>query len=358
MWKGVNINLNTHTLYEAIGSIDDSIIQQTNYILEYRQKNRTPKWILAAACFILIFLGATRLIPPQATHINSDLPILVLKDMSDMGGMGSEGKFAFTISELKNDNPWNDSFGIDTLPVYKNQVKRDGAGVPQTGLTVEEMETRIHETATTLGITTGEGVTIQVGADSTVYISFDTPITLPDEYCFPRVNTSYEQGIKTISYLIDEYQELLDFESPAIDLSGDYDIYAQHSFSYKVYEKKGSIAEQMVNYKYKCAYFYPTENGELSAIRLYNTDLSEKIGDYPLISSSKALKLLLKGTYIDKKNIAKAELIYKYPSWEEYLMPYYRFYVEVPEEQLENGLKLFIKYDVPAINENYYTFSP
>ncbi len=122
----------------------------------------------------------------------------------------------------------------------------------------------------------------------------------------------------------------------------------------------------MVNYKYKCAYFYPNENGQLSAIRLYNSDLSEKIGDYPLISSSKALKLLLKGIYIapndyeipDPKNIAKVELVYRYPSWEEYLMPYYRYFVEVPEEQLENGLKLFITYDVPAINENYYTYSP
>ena len=382
----MNINLNTNTLYEAIGSIDDSIIQQTNYILQYRQKNRTLKWILAIACFVLIFLGAARLIPPQTTQINTDLPILALNHMSDMGAMGSGGEFAFTISELENDNPWNDGVVIDTLPVYKNQVERGGAGEPQTGLTVEEMEVRIHETARALGITigeitvyptndtqipyeakaTGEGITIQAGADNTVYISFDTPIVLPSEYNFTRHNTSYEEGSEALSYLIDTFQELLDFESPAIDLSGSYYIYADHSFIYKVYENKGSISEQMVNYEYKCAHFYPNENGGLSAIRLYHTDLSEKIGDYPLISSSKALKLLLKGTYIapegyeipDKKNIAKVELVYNYPSWEEYLMPYYRFYVEVPEDQLENGLKLFIKYDVPAINENYYTFSP
>lgn len=42
------------------------------------------------------------------------------------------------------------------------------------------------------------------------------------------------------------------------------------------------------------------------------------------------------------------ELIYRTGEHEECFMPYYRFYVELPEDERENGLKTYGAYYVPA----------
>ena len=51
--------------------------------------------------------------------------------------------------------------------------------------------------------------------------------------------------------------------------------------------------------------------------------------------------------------LKKAELIYRTGEYEEYYMPYYRFYVELPEEERENGLKTYGAYYVPAVESSY-----
>ena len=101
-------------------------------------------------------------------------------------------------------------------------------------------------------------------------------------------------------------------------------------------------------------------------IRIYNPDLSEKTGEYPVISVQEAKELLLNGNYITtvpyempgKEYIARVELVYRKGTYETYYMPYYRFYVEVPYEERENGLKTYGAYYVPAVEGKYLTEMP
>ena len=94
-------------------------------------------------------------------------------------------------------------------------------------------------------------------------------------------------------------------------------------------------------------------------------DLSQKMGDYPIINTEKAKELLLKGNYITtvpyelpgEKFIAKTELVYRTGAREAYFMPYYCFYVEIPEEE-RDGLKTYGAYYVPAVEEEYLTNMP
>ncbi|MDE7188046.1 MAG: hypothetical protein K2O13_11150, partial [Lachnospiraceae bacterium] len=59
-----------------------------------------------------------------------------------------------------------------------------------------------------------------------------------------------------------------------------------------------------------------------------------------------------------KKYIAKRELIYRTNNYEEYYMPYYRFYIELPDMEKDNGIKQYGVYYVPAVNESYITNMP
>lgn len=51
--------------------------------------------------------------------------------------------------------------------------------------------------------------------------------------------------------------------------------------------------------------------------------------------------------------MAFVELVYHNSISDKVLMPYYKFFVKIPEEKLENGLKVFGIYYVPAISREY-----
>ena len=51
--------------------------------------------------------------------------------------------------------------------------------------------------------------------------------------------------------------------------------------------------------------------------------------------------------------VAKTELIYMTGEREQYYLPFYRFYVEVPELEREGGFKTYGSYYVPAVEESY-----
>ena len=85
-----------------------------------------------------------------------------------------------------------------------------------------------------------------------------------------------------------------------------------------------------------------------------------------MITLEEAEKLLINGNYLTTvpyempglAHIKKAELIYRSGAREEYFMPYYRFYVELPEESQENGLKTYGAYYVPAVSGEYIANMP
>ena len=65
----------------------------------------------------------------------------------------------------------------------------------------------------------------------------------------------------------------------------------------------------------------------------------------------------------DEEYIKKVELVYRTGDMEEYYLPYYRFLVELPEEEnseieSEHGLKNYGAYYVPAVESSYLTNMP
>ena len=70
----------------------------------------------------------------------------------------------------------------------------------------------------------------------------------------------------------------------------------------------GSLTERILNYNFNRLYFAATESGDLGAISYYNPDLSQKIGDYPIITAAEARQLLLENHYIT--SVPEACLLY------------------------------------------------
>jgi hypothetical protein len=138
------------------------------------------------------------------------------------------------------------------------------------------------------------------------------------------------------------------------------------NISYDAYEGQGDAIEKILGYNFNYINFYPNETGELWIIRRYNADLSQKIGDYPIVSADEARELLLQGRYIttvpeglpDEKYIASVELIYRAGRYDGVFMPYYRFLAELPSMRRDNGLKTFGAYYVPAVESGYLTEMP
>lgn len=311
----------------------------------------------------------------------SGLPMLEVND-NFYGGFGFEGYMAYNIDELKNGNPWSEDYGIKELPVFKNTVKYDPAGlVIDGGLSDEDMIQKAKDLAVIMDlgteITTKKGenevllsysdIAVEVEKNGSIRIKFlNEGLQLPEEYNFTFSDTSEQEAKEVMQYLIEEYKSVINLETPVLGLFGDYDIYGKRSFDYKVYESSGSIVDKILGYSFNSVRFSPNYNGRLSSINIYVTDLSQKIGDYPIITSEKAKELLLQNKYISscpyelpgEEYIAKVELVYRNSIHDETLMPYYRFLVELTEQERANGLKDFGAYYVPAVEEKYISNMP
>ena len=60
----------------------------------------------------------------------------------------------------------------------------------------------------------------------------------------------------------------------------------------------------------------------------------------------------------DMELVKKTELVYETSDYETYFLPCYQFYVELPEEEKENGMKTYGLYYVPAVNGRYLEVFP
>ena len=335
----------------------------------------------------------------------AELPMLTIAQLTNEG-MGFEGYMAHDISELVNGNPWNESVELSALPVYANQLEYDSRFIVrgdreamkkmledlmvQFGLDVNETEITdnapdaqeqemIREKLKEVGedftedyaeptevIAEGNGIRITVDNEMTALIYFEPAVPLPDEYNY-TFYSSYEDMAAVAEYLREEYKGKLGMENAKLAIcGGDYDIYSRQSYRIGMYSEGETVTDRIVRYNFKQAVFYCDDAGDLSMIRIYNPDLSEKTGEYPVISVQEAKELLLNGNYITtvpyempgKEYIARVELVYRKGTYETYYMPYYRFYVEVPYEERENGLKTYGAYYVPAVEGKYLTEMP
>lgn len=319
----------------------------------------------------------------------------------EFGGMGFAALMAYNVEELRDGNPWTIDSNIKTMPVFKNRwYGRDPSAIGELGLTGEEMLKRAKEVAKLIKINInesytkptakeieafeaktgekanknpyiavikGDGVEISVDSLGRVEIRFEQVVELPNKYSFSYTNTSAEDAEKTMKYLVEEYKQVIGLKSPKISLFGDYTFNGDRIFRYNAFEGEGSLINSIINYNFNEVSFCPTDNGdELASINIYATDLSEVIGNYPIITVDEAKNLLVSGQYITsvpeelpgEEYVASVNLMYRKDPLDEVLMPYYEFLVEMPSMKLENGLNTYGIYYVPAVEAKYIENMP
>ena len=314
---------------------------------------------------------------------------------------GFEGYMCYDLSELDNGNPWSEEMNITSLPVYKNLAyDPTGAGIPRglneaemmvqlnsvaTALNLEMLETEfirdgyvekngewvLDETPTRIETETNNGI-ITVEADGSIeYCLPEDGLALPSEYHFTNSNTTAEEATKVLSYFMEEYKSLLNWTEPRANTFGDYDIFGDFYRSYSLYDASGNDADDILNYNFCYIQFYPNEQGHLTLIRIKNgLENAEKIKDYPIITIQEATERLCNGNYQSsvplefpgESSIEKVELAYRTGRLEEILLPYYRFYVLLPDSMntrsAELGLKTYGIYYVPALPDEYIINMP
>lgn len=398
--------MNAQHISDALNQLDDGLLDEAN-ALRNAPKRRAgwPRWIGAAACLALAVAVGVGL-----PHSGRDLPrtdtvelpkLPLSEEITHPGGMGYEGYLAHDVSELVSGSPWRETDNFQTLPVYRNPVVYDAAGAPVANIDLEAMEARALEVADRLGVAVevqdaapseeeaaavreklgeipagyfdpvevtavGDGVAVTVGAGLTAGIVFAPALELPEGYNFGYY-APYGDMKEVSDYLLGQYRALLAMDAPQMEpTGGDYNIYGDQTYQITAYDGAGDETQRLVNYSFNSASFSCNEEGELWIIRLGGADLSQKVGDYPVITAQEAEKLLGEGKYITNvpyelpgvEYVRDVELLYRSGRREEYFMPYYRFLVELPQEARENGLRDYGAYYVPAVEEAYLTDLP
>lgn len=342
----------------------------------------TTKKIVGAVASVCLILGLTWLITSLIESEQTEtLPLLTIHEnlYLEMGAHGGGGvMLAYQVDELIYGNPWDEEVNLNTLPVYKNKAQRDPAGLPKEGLSQEAMLERAEDVAAALNSTVcstekqdfgiiAEGEHFQVNIEKTgnVTVYFDEPITVPGLSEFKDSKDEDEKYSYEVILddLLLKYSELVGMESPGHDIGYDYSIDGEKKWNISAYEAAGSLEEQIIGYHFDTVNFVINYNNELSIIRRKQPDISNKTGDYPLMTSTQAEKKLLEGEYFTRVNwhtpkeneIKGVELIYLTTGFEEYFMPFYKFYVELPGDKSpdDTGLSSFGIYYVPAVESDY-----
>lgn len=396
-------------IMDALNLLDDGILEETDALRrDGRQLTAVSwKWAGIAACLVLMISGVLVFYfngnePITSTELPGGeadgLPLLTVMDYSAMGaGYGAE--LAYDVSELVSGNPWSETDDINALPVFRNPIFIDADdNFKVTGMNVEKMQEtlldmagRLGQDADSLQITgpsissdplvpvaiesarvtaEWEGVKLEVDASLTVQIDFDPPRELPEGY-HNSFYASYEEKAALGEYLQEAYSSLIGWETPVYVVTGDYTIYADQHYEVEFYNGEGSLTEKILNYNfYRIVFSSSTDDRRMDRIRIFQPDLSQKLGDYPIITTAEAKELLLAGEYVTsvpyevpgEEYVASVELVYSTGEMDEYFMPYYRFYVELPEQTnntaLENGWKEYGIYDVPAVEGKYLDDKP
>ena len=386
-----------------------------------KKKLRAVKWSALAACLTLTIFAGIKLIPqkePQEEppQISPDLPVLSISSSLSQGA-GTGDILLRDVSELDDENPWNEEVTLYTLPVYKNPLEYETCydfyyaansdydkmrevlfetatvlGLDPETLTVTDNTTnekdieKLLDTAERIGVadiddylekrltpTTfygkAEGVEITVFNDLQVKIEFDPPLSLPDKYDL-SANADRRDISSAMKYIKREYSELIGCVDPAINIrQAGYDVNIKAIYDCFFFENEGSLTDRIVNYNFFQSSFHGDEKGELWLIWIDQPDLSNKVGDYPIISVAEATELLYNGNYVTpsfheitgEDTVAMVSLTYRKGMYDEYFIPYYCFYVEVPTDIVwaeENGLKTYGTFYVPAIESTYIADMP
>lgn len=409
-------------IIDALNLLDTDIIEETDTIRSNpgHKRKHTWKWVaaataLTAACLALVIYARNQHIPQEPAKTvkqEENLPMLTIAENTS-DDMGFEGYMAYDISDLINNNPWSGAAQPATLPVYKNQLSVNehfylvGADFGKMRELLYEIASRFGLDANTLQITDdapdeetrkeitakmdgdvpdgyfdptkliakAEGMEITVSQDMSARVIFEPAISLPEQYNF-SYSASYKETEEVAGYLQKKYAGFIHMENPRINIyDGDYDTDLQRNYQISFFDAGKDTTEAIINYNFHKVEFCCDDDGKLFLVRTSQPDLSQKTGDYPIITEEEAKDFLLKGNYITtvpyelpgENYIARTELVYRTGSREQYFMPYYRFYVELPgeghdyvelPEEERDAMKVYGVYYVPAVEEKYISNMP
>lgn len=374
--------MNGNEFLDKMSLADPAYVEEADRPVKKRTTWR--RWGAMAACLAVLlgvgFLFFPRSSPDVPDPVPTELPTLPVSMGPSLGGYGFEGYYVRDISELKNTSPSQIGSLPDTLPVFRNAT----GGYPLQAATEEykaKMLTLCRSVAgrlgwdaektaevweersdglapTTVTATGADGVKIEVDQFMTVTISYPDRNRPFSENVLP----TYDDAHKLAEKLLAEYRGLMGFSSPQICITGgDYNIDGEQSYDIVFTETGGTQTEELLEFFFHGAEFFCNEDGEPRIIRLRCTDLSDKVGDYPIITAQQAQAQLVAGHYITscgwempgEAYIRKVELVYRTGEYDEYFMPYYRFYVELLEEAPVEGCMHLAAYYVPAVAEEY-----
>ncbi|HBW13396.1 MAG TPA: hypothetical protein DEF30_06210 [Proteiniclasticum sp.] len=388
-------------LMDLLGQLDDSFLvdldDEVSTVLKEKRKKTVGEAIwfqgasLAAAAVLTLIIARTSLLPEvKVPPFDSTLPILHMDyERLFAGGLGYEGLMGKNIEEIHYDAPW-ESGDFDTLPVFQNAM-----GSKSEVYTMEEKLLRMKKTLLSAGERVGvviqeeeilvewvqedypivsyesEEHTISVNPDLSATIQFKTPVMIPNdlrskeepyfEQDSSMVYPTLKEKLRLSEYFAATYGDLLMMNYPETAVEGgDRNIYGKRYYHVFFYEGSEDPKEKFLNYFFSRTYFNALEMDELSSIAIFHTDLSQKVGEYPIISEREARDLLVKGNYVSsvpevfpgRKYIRRVELVYRTGYEEELFMPYYRILVEVPALKYE-GMNTYGAYYVPAVRSEY-----
>lgn len=376
--------MKAEAILSAMNYIDEDIL----FAVENRKDKRNKvkgktqhRLLIAAACIVFTAVSAVFI----NTVISNNLPKLTLK-ISKGDGMGFEGAFLKNPDDFESGNPWEYSVFTSRMPVYESN-SHDNKGTP-CGLSEKQLNEAVDKAVSALETKTNnvtkayandlyggyendfvyfinaetENASIAANAAGGISVFFKESITCPYEFN----SKSIEDAEKAAEYYADKYSELISsfigFEKPEISISTEYNVYSEIHRTYRVYDSSGSKKDDIVNYNLNYAELRIENDGSLSSIYICNSaSVTDKVAEYPIITESRAKKMLIAGDYISsvvqydfpgKEYIAKTDLVYKSKKGET-VAPYYRFIVELPEAPDEIGIKSYGIYYVPAVKDKY-----
>ena len=347
-------------LFNALGEIDDSLIDKT---VHEKTENRKSilKWAVGiAACLCLLLTGSYAkdvLILNTYKLAPIDISSIVFEPM----GMGYEGTDDLSLKNSEDINPWTKDADIEELPVYKNLRYNDGR-LPQSYYSADDLKKQVEDFAEELKLDIISGEVIAYDENE---ISGYTLKTKQG-----RVIT-HGKGINFVikngyEYLLQEHQ-LLSYGSTEEKISGVYRVYSVDSElldeNKRSYFKSGNIVDDIVAFNllshYECkAESYTSSRSDDFLLA------SESLGNYPVITWKQAQKKLLDGEYVTsadesqviggeltKDAIADVDLIYYTDGNPEFYVPYYRFYVKYYSADSDN--QRYAYFYVCAIYDKY-----
>lgn len=413
------MKLNGNVMLDTMSDVDEKLIMESDFVQNSKaaDKKIKKKFFITGAAITAVMAAAAiavTFVPWKSENhvVLPDLPMLTVSEVSNEGN----GFSAISSEELAKKKAVlsEQNLNISEMPVYNSSSLSDETSgkmkaklketVEYFGLDLDNMDIsdntfeenlkrqlgenydnipeeelerisqllRAHSdiTAFTPDDDTSAISYISISSDMCVHIVMDDEYSfkVPEEYSFGDDST-LEELEAAGRYLLDKYSGLVNMSDPVFS---EYEsINNGYTGAADFYENGTYPAEDIANQSIKHVRFIG-RNNRLTVMTIYEEyTVCEKIADYPVITEEEAETLLRNGNYLSTINntmytlkeddeIGLTRLTYRSGRGYECIMPFYLFYVQIPEEEFghEKGDLLYGLFYVPAVRSEYLENMP